>query len=278
MSSIQSRRIKINGLDIHYLTGGKGDPLIIVHGGSEGASAWLKNIEILAHKYTIYIPDMPGFGSSQVYEGDYSIPDMVDFMDNFAQSMGLKSFYMMGHSLGGGIALNYALKYPNKTRKLVLVSSLCLGKEIAWWLKLFTTPVICRSIGKAAISFFKGVKYIARFLGPWEIVGPVTKTSIQIGGYINSLTKQTVVLLTQLQYIMAPTLVLWGAKDPIVPFAQAYAAAELIPDCQVKVFENSGHSVYRERLNEFSSVLEGFLDRESLPGPSYEVKGYDQGY
>ncbi len=202
---------------------------------------------------------MPGFGSSQPFEGDYSIPEMVEFVDNFAQSVGLQSFYMMGHSLGGGIALHYTLKYPKKIRKLVLVSSLCLGKEIAWWIRLFSTPVVCRSIGKAAISFFKGIKYVARFFGPWEIVEPVTKTSIQIGSYIASLTEQTIVLLSQLPSIMVPTLVLWGAKDPVVPFAQAYAAAELIPDCQVKVFENCGHSVYREELNEFSSVLAGFL-------------------
>ncbi len=259
MSTIHSQRINVNGLDIHYLVGGEGDPLIIVHGGSDGASAWTSNIEILSKKYTIYVPDMPGFGSSQSFEGDYSIHEMVRFVDNFAQSIGLQTFYMMGHSLGGGIALHYALKYPKKIRKLVLVSSLCLGKEIAWWIRLFSTPVVCRTLGKAAISVFRGIKYVARFFGPWEIVEPVTKTSIQIGSYIASLTEQTINLLNQLPTVMVPTLVLWGAKDPVVPFAQAYAAAELIPDCQVRIFENSGHSVYRERLREFSSVLAKFL-------------------
>jgi len=56
-----------------------------------------------------------------------------------------------------------------------------------------------------------------------------------------------------------PTLVVWGGKDPIVPARQAYAAAELIPDCQVKIFEDSGHSVYRDKLAEFSQVLTKFL-------------------
>jgi pimeloyl-ACP methyl ester carboxylesterase len=259
VSTIQSQRINVKGLDIHYLTIGKGEPLIIVHGGSDGASAWMKNIVMLAKKYTIYVPDMPGFGSSQSIEGDYSIHEMVDFVDNFAQSIGLERFYMMGHSLGGGIALHYTLKHPAKVRKLVLVSSLCLGKEIAWWIRLFSIPPFYPSLGKASISIFKSFKYIAKFFGPWKLVAPVTKTSVQIGGYISTITEQTIVLLSQLPQIMAPTLVLWGAKDPVVPFAQAYAAAELIPDCQVKVFEKCGHSVYRESLLEFSGVLSKFL-------------------
>jgi pimeloyl-ACP methyl ester carboxylesterase len=259
MSDIKSRRVKIKGLDIHYFTGGRGNPLIIVHGGSDGASAWVKNIAVLSKRYTIYVPDMPGFGSSQSLEGDYSIPDMVEFVNSFAQSIGLRNFYIMGHSVGGGIALQYTLKYPQKIRKLVLVSSLCLGREIAWWIRLFSIPMLCLAMGKAVMSLFKGIKYVARFFGPWEMVEPVTKTSVQIGSYIASLTEQTIVLLNQLPFIMVPTLVMWGAKDPIVPFAQAYAAAELIPDCQVKVFNKSGHSVYREELNEFSSVLTGFL-------------------
>lgn len=259
MLSIRSQRVNIKGLDIHYLTVGHGEPLIIVHGGSEGAVAWKDNIAALAKKYTIYVPDMPGFGSSQSYAGNYSIPDMVDFVDNFALSMGLPRFFMMGHSLGGGIALHYTLKFPEKVRKLVLVSSLCLGKEIAWWIRLLTGTPIYPVIGNAAMSFYKGLKSVANFFGSWEIMEPVTKTSIQIGGYISNITEQTIVLLSQLPLIGAPTLVLWGAKDPVVPFAQAYAAAELIPDCQVRVFDNCGHSVYRENLREFSSVLSRFL-------------------
>jgi pimeloyl-ACP methyl ester carboxylesterase len=259
MTSIHSQRIDVNGLDIHYLTGGRGESLIIIHGGSDGARAWRENIAVLSKKYTIYVPDLPGFGSSQTWEGVYNIPEMVEFVYKFAGSVGLERFYLMGHSFGGGVALNYTLKYPQHIRKLVLVSSLCLGKEIAWWVRLFSNPMALRSIGKAAVSIIRGIRFVIRFFGPWEIVQPITKASLQIGSGIASLTEQTIVLLSQLPQIMVPTLVLWGARDPIVPFAQAYTAAELIPDCEVKVFEDCGHSVYRDRLNEFSAVLAGFL-------------------
>jgi pimeloyl-ACP methyl ester carboxylesterase len=259
MTSICSQRVNVSGLDIHYLTVGKGEPLIIIHGGSDGAKAWKQNIAALSKKYTIYVPDLPGFGSSQSWEGVYNVPKMAEFINDFAGSVGLESFYLMGHSFGGGVALNYTLKYPQNIRKLVLVSSLCLGKEIAWWVRLLSNPMACRSIGEAAVSILKGIKYVARFFGPWEMVGPITKTSLQIGSGIATLTEQTIVLMSQLPQIMVPTLVMWGARDPIVPFTQAYTAAELIPDCQVKVFEDCGHSVYRDKLGEFSSVLAGFL-------------------
>ncbi len=259
MINIRSEWAQVNGLNIRYLTGGRGDPLIIVHGGSDGANAWLGNVEELSKKYTIFVPDLPGFGLSQPNEGHYSIPEMVEFIESFARKMGLQKFYLLGHSWGGGIALHFTLKYPQKIRKLVLVSSLCLGKEIAWWIRLFSLPMVCRSVGKIALSIFKGLKYIAKFFGPWEIVEPISKTSIQIGSCVATLTEQTIVLLSQLPKIMVPTLVLWGEKDPIVPFYQAYTAAELIPDCQVRVFDDCGHSVYREQLSEFSNVLARFL-------------------
>jgi pimeloyl-ACP methyl ester carboxylesterase len=259
LNVIQSQTINVKGLAIRFLTGGKGDPLIIIHGGSEGAAAWMKNILVLAKKYTIFVPDMPGFGLSQSIEGNYCISEMVDFVDSFADIIGLKSFFLMGHSLGGGIALHYTLKYPSKIRKLVLVSSLCLGKEIAWWIRLFSPPLISRFLGKMTIAVFKSVKYLAGYFGSWEVKQPISRTSVNIGGCISTFSQQTIVLLGQLPQVMAPTLVLWGKNDPVVPFRQAYAAAELIPDCQVRVFDNCGHSVYREQLGEFSSVLTSFL-------------------
>ena len=146
-----------------------------------------------------------------------------------------------------------------RIRKLVLVSSLCMGNEIAFWIRLFSNPVICRALGKAAISLFKAIKYVARFFGPWEIVEPVTKASVQMGGYVATFTTQTIVLLSQLPKIMVPTLVVWGARDAIVPSWHAYCAGELIPDCRVKVFEGCGHSVYRDRLRDFSKELMKFL-------------------
>ena len=92
-----------------------------------------------------------------------------------------------------------------------------------------------------------------------KLVLPFSKASILIGSSVTTLKEQTMVLVDRLSEIMVPTLVVWGAKDPIVPVRQAYAAAQLIPCCQLKVFEGCGHSVYRQRIQGFSQLVTGFL-------------------
>lgn len=260
MSDIHSRKIKVNGLDTHYYMGGQGDPLVVIHGGAGGASTWMNNMEVLAENYTVYIPDLPGFGDSQPLDGDCYIPELTKFVDDFSNNLGLKSFYLVGHSLGGGVALNYALKFPHKIRKLVLISSLCMGREIALWVRLLSSPAICRSLGSVVLAGFKVLKWLVRtLLSPVELAMPFTRASVNLGSSITTVREQTLVLANRFSEIMMPTLVVWGARDPIVPVRQAYAAAEVIPDCRLKIFEGRGHDVHRDELDEFSSVLTGFL-------------------
>jgi pimeloyl-ACP methyl ester carboxylesterase len=259
VNSIQSKTCIVNGIGVHYFAKGEGEPLIILHGGSEGAEAWKANIALLAKQYSVFAPDLPGFGLSAEVLSSYKVIDLAEFIDQFAANLGLHSFYLMGHSFGGGIAAHYALKYPQKVRKLILVSSLCLGKEIAWWIRLVSLPGIYRLASEAVLAGYKSINKIAQFLGPWDIVQPITQASVQIGSEIANFTQQSFVLLGQLPLLLMPTLVLWGEKDPVVPASQAYEAAALIPDCRVRVFAKCGHSVYRERLNDFSSEISGFL-------------------
>jgi len=258
--TIHSRKIKVNGCDIHYVTAGKGDPVIVIHGGAGGARGWMKNLIDLANNYTVYVPDLPGFGRSQPLEGDYYIPELVEFVDEFSQNMGLKEFHLIGHSLGGAVALSYALKFPNKITKLVLISSMSLGKEIALWVRVLSHSSLTSLIGAAVIGILKNVKWLTeRLFAGAEFVLPISRTSMLIGCRMTTLKEQAEVMINRLTEIIVPTLVVWGANDPIVPAKQAYAAAKLIPTCQVEVFKDCGHSVYRERIPEFSRLLTGFL-------------------
>ncbi|NIQ74834.1 MAG: alpha/beta fold hydrolase, partial [Phycisphaerae bacterium] len=84
----------------------------------------------LSKYYTVYVPDLPGFGRSQPMDGDCHIPELVEFVDDFSDELGLEKFHLIGHSLGGGIALSYVLRFPHKIMKLVLVSSMFLGREV----------------------------------------------------------------------------------------------------------------------------------------------------
>ncbi len=260
LNNIHSKKIKVGELDIHYLTGGQGDPLVIIHGGGGGAEGWLQNVTELCEHYRIYVPDLPGFGLSQPMDGDYGMSEFVKFLEDFIHSLGLKRFHLVGHSIGGGIALDYALKFPHKIGKLVLVSSMCLGKEIALWIRILSSSIFFRSLGVAAVAILKVIKWLVNLVyAPLKFVNPLPRAKINLGKSITTLEKQTTVLVNRLSELMMPTLLVWGANDSIVPVSNAYAAVQLIPDCQLHVFEGCGHSVYKQKVKEFSHLLTKFL-------------------
>lgn len=253
--------MKVGSLDIHYLNGGEGDPLVLIHGGGDGGRAWLENLTQLSNHFTVYAPDLPGFGHSQPIGDDFHVSEFVDFIEGFTNNLGLKRFHLVGHSLGGGIALHFALKFPHKIGRLVLVSSMFLGKEIALWARVLSSPAFLRFIGAANIAIFKAVGWLARLLyAPFEFAIPFSRVQMSIGKTIMTLQGQTIILLNRLSELIMPTLLVWGARDGIVPARHAYAAAEEIPDCQLHVFEGGGHSVYKQRVQEFSQLLAGFLN------------------
>jgi len=259
---IDSKKIKVGQLDVQYLSGGEGEPLVVIHGGGNGARAWMDNLAELSTHYTVYAPDLPGFGRSQPISDDFQVSDFVDFVEGFASSLELERFHLVGHSLGGGIALHYALKFPHKIGRLVLVSSMFLGKEIALWTRFLSSSALFRSLGEAGIAVFKAVGWLVRLLyAPFEFVLPFSRLQMGIGRTVITLQGQTTVLLNRLSELVMPTLLVWGARDAIVPARHAYAAAQVIPDCKLHVFDGCGHSVYRQRVPEFSQLLVNFIGR-----------------
>lgn len=256
--TISSNKININGNNVHYYTAGEGEPLLVIHGGMGDASTWLSNVDRLAGKYKLYVPDLPGFGKSQLLECEHNIAVFTEFVKDFADYLGLDKFHLMGHSIGGGVALNYALRFPGKVKKLVLISSLCLGREIACWIRL--ASISAHAIGSTVLALAKALKWlIDTLMIPVKFVVPFSRASVNLGGNITTVKEQTLVLANQLCSLTMPTLLVWGAKDEVVPVKHAYAAARVIPDCQLQVFENRGHNVHRDEINRFSQLLTNFL-------------------
>ena len=259
-NNLHRQIIKLGKLNISYLTGGQEDPLIVIHGGGDSGRAWLQNAMELSKHYSIYVPDLPGFGHSQSISDNFNVSEYVTFVEDFSQSLGLKHFHLVGHSLGGGIALHYALKFPQKIKRLVLVNSICLGNEIALWARVLSYSIYCRPLGKATLSILNAVKWLVKlFYAPFQLMNPLSLVRMSIGKSIMTLKGQTTVLVDRLSELLVPTLLVWGAKDSIVPVSHAYAAGKLIPDCQIQVFKSCGHSVYKRRVREFSQLLVKFL-------------------
>ncbi len=259
MIKVETKMMKVDGLDVLYYTAGQGEPLVVIHGGGGDASTWLENLEVLAEKYTVYAPDLPGYGGSQPMDGHYYIPELAGFIEDFTNQLGLTKFYLVGHSLGGGIALNFALLFPEKIRKLVLISSLCLGREIALWIRLFSIPSIIKYMGKVFMAITGTIKWLMGQLNPAKLVMVMSPAALMVGSNITTFHSQTLVLEKRLPEVKMPTLLVWGGKDPVVPVMQAYRAAKVIPDCRIEVFKKRGHNVHRDELQEFSAILAHFL-------------------
>ena len=259
--------MQVGKLEIHYLEAGSGEPLLILHGGGGGARSWIRNAGSLAKHYTVYIPDLPGFGGSQSLGGKFRMAEYVQFVENFTSTLGLSWFNLMGHSIGGNIALNYALKFAHRVKGLVLVSSWGLGREVAPWIRLFSHPVFCDTLGELLISLVRGIKWLCRpFCSKGTLDNALNRVQIDIGRTMVNLQGQKDVLLHRLAELIMPTLLVWGGLDLVVSARHSHGAAALIHDCQVHVFPMAGHSVYRQKVDEFSKVLRRFLkgSRQSL--------------
>ncbi len=261
--NISSKTAKIGNLNIRYHSGGKGEPLIILHGGGSNSKAWLPNAEKLSHYYRVYIPDLPGCGHSQCAHDDFQMHDYVAFLDGFVTHLKLQRFHLMGHSIGGAIALNYAIKNPYRVGSLVLVSSIGLGNGAAQWVRLLSAPLFRRVVGHVSVSILKkAMPVVSRFSRKGHLKSPLSQNTISMGEYIRSSGDGNGLPHGSLAALEVPTLLIWGSRDIIVPVANAYIAARTIPDCRLQVFESCGHTVYRQKADEFCRVLIRFLSQQ----------------
>ena len=258
---LESRAVKVGGIHIRYLSGGQGDPLVIIHGCGDGAEAWLPAARELARHYTVYVPDLPGFGYSQSLRGNCHVSNFVSFTDDFSRSLYLNRFHLLGHSSGGSIALLYALRFPHRIKKLTLVSSIGLGEGVALWVRVLSSPVFARTIGEAGIAILKAAGWLSGLLhtSP-RFVNSLPRARVALGTSTTTLKRRSTVPLGHVSELTMPTLLVWGSNDSIVPVSHAYATARLIPRCQLHVFEGTGHNIHRDKSEELCQLLVRFFN------------------
>ena len=230
---IESRWVRVGGINTHYVVAGGGSPLILLHGGANDWSDWKSNIGPLSQYYRVYAPDLVGYGLSDQPEVDYSMDYFVDFLSDFTQALELKRANLAGYSLGGGIALGFALRFPSRVEKLVLVDSTGLGKYINPLGRFIgTLGALARGLrGNRALPHLKGT--------------------------------EQVIFLDMLPEVQVPTLIVWGKKDIYLPVAYAYAARKLLANSDLHVFPRSGHAPHKQRSEQFNQLVLDFLRGKS---------------
>lgn len=271
-----------------FLRAGEGPALLLVHGIGNNARTWAGVIGRLAATHTVIAPDLLGHGDSDKPRGDYSIAGYANGMRDLLSVLDVEQVTVVGHSLGGGVALQFAYQFPERCQRLVLVGSGGLGSELSATLRAATLPgaelVLTGLAGLAGASgvlraWLRGVEDIGRLAG-WKQARDLAEAGEALlalrdvearRAFLRTLRSvvdtrgQAVTALDRLYLANAiPMLVVWGSRDPIVPISHADAVRALVPTARFEVFEGAGHFPHLERPDAFLDVLHDFL-RDTHP-------------
>lgn len=277
-SHFELRQVEIHGHAVAYRTGGSGPVLLLVHGMAGSSSTWRFVLPALAEHFTVVAPDLPGHGRSAKPRGDYSLGAFANNLRDLLVALGHERATLVGQSLGGGIAMQFAYQFPERCERLALVSSGGLGQEVNPLLRALTLPgaeyvlpLACTNwlhgVGTSATSWLRGFGFrpSRRLVEIWESYGSLTdaETRTAFVYTLRSVIDQAGqrVNATDRLYLAAhlPTLIVWGDSDRIIPVQQALTAHEVLPGSQLEIFEGTGHFPHCEEPERFVEVLIDFV-------------------
>ena len=259
----------------YWVVGTSGSPVVLIHGLGASAEIWLRNINSLAERYRVYVPDLVGFGRTDKPSSLYSTEHFIRFIDDFLNVMEIEQCNLVGHSLGGGIALQYILQFPERVDKLVLVDSAGLGRDAPFFLRILALPFIGNLLTSPSrlgvYFFFRQAVYrtsdvtkdfinhhynLHSLPGAHASFLKIIQNITTIHGGREELLEP---VLTNLHRITHPTLIVWGKNDRILPVKHASIANDKIPNSRLHIFDRCGHMPHFEHSSEFNKLLIDFL-------------------
>lgn len=275
MSSSVDGRMKLSGGAIAYTTAGTGPAVLLIHGLGGTRQTWRHLIAPLARNYTVIAPDLPGHGQSDPPAGDYSLGAHACALRDCLLALGHRRATIVGHSHGGGVALQAAYQFPERTERVVLISSGGLGAEVTPLLRAATLPgaetvvavlsalpagvtrrlfdvlpaVVGRTDGRVLADVLRGLadhKQRRAFVH-------TARTVIDWRGQMVSATRQLGLLSD------VPLLVAWGADDRTIPPRHHYALAERVPHAVTVEIADAGHYPHETAPAQLLSAMEIFL-------------------
>jgi pimeloyl-ACP methyl ester carboxylesterase len=268
----------LHGRPVSYLEAGAGPVLLLVHGMGGAKENWAEVIEPLARKHTVIAPDLPGHGSSAAAGGDYSVGGLAAGLRDLLATLGHERATLVGHSLGGGIAMQFAYQFPEMVERLVLVSSGGLGPEVSLVLRAAALPgadtfiaATAATVGRVGAAIARGLSAVglrpsadlAEVLrGYASFADPIRRTAFLATVRAVIGTGGQRVDATDRLYLAeaVPTMILWGADDRIIPAGHGEDAHERIPDSRLEILDGIGHLPMVEAPLRFVLALEKFLD------------------
>jgi pimeloyl-ACP methyl ester carboxylesterase len=292
MSGLEPRTVTLHGRPVSYVKAGSGPLLLLIHGIAGSVENWQEVIEPLAQRHTVVAPSLPGHGRSAPGAGDYSLGALAAGLRDLLVALGYERATLVGHSLGGGIAMQFAYQFPEITERLALVSSGGLGPEVSAILRAAALPGAGLFIGVTATLGSTVGSQVARGLA---VVGlrPTIDVAEVARGYASLVERdRRAAFLSTLRGVVGtggqrvsardrfylaegmPVLIIWGARDRIIPVRHGEEAHAAIPGSRLEVFDKVGHLPQLEAPGRFITALEQFIgDTEPAPFDAERWRG-----
>jgi len=276
---IESREIELHGHTVSYYIAGEGPVVGLIHGITETAETWREVMPRLARHYTVVAGDLIGHGRSAKPRGDYSLGAYASGMRDLMGALGFDRGTVVGRSLGGGIAMQFAYQYPEYTERMVLVSSGGLGRTVHPLLRAATLPgselvlpliapawavragqSVGRGLARLGLHVRSDVTEMARGYASLndsearDAFRHTLRAVVDPGG-------QRVSALDRL-YLAEdmPVMLIWGEDDPIIPAWHGRRAHEVIPHSRYVEFEGTGHWPQLDHPERFADTLIDFIE------------------
>lgn len=278
MTRLAPETVVLHRHELSYVDSGSGPAVLFIHGILGSLRQWEHLIDAMDDDHRVVMPDLFGHGKSAKPFGDYSLSAHAAAMRDLLDHLGIERVTVVGHSLGGGIAMQFFYLFPERVERLVLVSSGGLGREVNLVLRSATlpgaaqvlsvvasAPVLSRveALGRGAskIGWKPGADVSAIWRG-FSSLGDresrraflaTTRAVIDIGG-------QSISAHDHLQDALpVPTMIVWGSKDRMIPASHALSVEKELPDCRVEIFDGAGHFPHLDDPDRFARVLREFI-------------------
>ncbi len=277
-SRYATRYVTVHGYRRAYVRAGRGPAMLLIHGIGDSSETWRDLIPLLARGWTVIAPDLLGHGRSDKPRGDYSIGGYACGMRDLLTVLGIDRVTVVGHSLGGGVAMQFAYQFPERCERVVLVATGGVCPDLHPLLRVaaapgsgFVLPLLAtapmRQIGWAAT---RTLRWLHTDLGRDADDLMRTFDALHVDtarkAFLRTLRTsvdghgQAITMLDRC-YLAAgmPSMIIWGAHDAVIPLEHARIAHAAMPGSRLEIFEDAGHFPHRSDPERFRMVLEDFL-------------------
>lgn len=259
--ALEPKQVEVYGEKILYFEGGSGPSVILLHGMGANKNQWRSTIPVLAAKFHVYAPDQIGFGTSDKPMINYRIATLVDFLGELMSKLGISKATLVGNSMSGWVAADFAIKHPAAVDRLALVDAAgYVTRNVRREQLAFLNPATLDDARTCLMRVFANKAFVNDMTVQMFFTECMrTGDQYTIERMIDSVVRHEDYLNDRFDGIKAPTIVIWGRGDELVPVAEGEAIAKQIPGAQKVIIDNCGHAPQIECPQPFQAALMKFL-------------------